>query len=101
VVILGMQQASGLSLDDYVREFRKDTAANMRFLDEGRFSDRDARGTWQGFGNMVDSTSNRLAVEILRVDSAFWRVVTVQQQPYNYTDVLVEELQGALWTTVK
>ena len=101
LVILGMEQAPGFSLDEYVREFRKGTASNMRFSDDGRFTNRDARGTWRGSGNMVASASNRLVVEILQVDSAFWRVVTVQERPYNYPDPLVEQLRGALWTTVK
>jgi hypothetical protein len=100
-VILGVEQAPGFSLADYVREFRKGTADNMRFSDEGRFTDRDARGTWRVSGNTTDSVTNRLGVEILRVDSAFWCVIIVQEQPYDYTDALVEQLQGAIWTTVK
>jgi len=101
VVILGREQAPGYALDDYVRAFKKSMAANMRFSDGGRFLERDGRPIWQGAGSMVDSTSNRLNVQIIQVDSSFWRVVTIQTMPYDYSDALVEQLHAALWSTVE
>lgn len=101
VVILGTEQAPGYALDEYVRAFQKSTAANMRFSDGGRFFERDGRQIWQGSGSMVDSTSNRLNVQVIQFGSAFWRVVTIQTMPYDYSDALVEQLHAALWSTVK
>jgi uncharacterized RDD family membrane protein YckC len=101
VVILGVEQAPGYALDDYVSAFQKSTATNMRFSDGGRFFERDGRQTWQGTGSMVDSTSNRLNVQIIQIGSAFWRVVTIQTLPYDYSDTLVGQLHAVLWGTVK
>lgn len=101
VVILGVENAPGYTLSDYVHAFQKSTAANMRFSDGGRFFERDERQIWQGSGNMVDSTSNRLNVQVIQVGSAFWRVVTIQTMPYDYSDGLVAQLHAALWSTVK
>lgn len=102
VVILGVEKGPGYALADYVSAFQKSTATNMRFSDGGRFFEREGRQTWQGNGSiMVDSTSNRLNVQIVQIDSAFWRVVTIQTMPYDYSDALVGQLHAALWGTVK
>lgn len=100
VVALGMQRLPGALLDEYVREFQKDVP-NMRFSDGGRFFEKDGRPTWQGSGSMVDSTGVHLQVQVAQVGSAFWRVVTIQSMPYDYSDQLVSQLQIALWSTVK
>ena len=101
VVILGVEQGTGYALDDYVRAFQKSMATNMLFSDGGHFFQKDGRQTWQGNGSMVDSTSNRLNVQVVQIGSAFWRVVTIQTMPYDYSDPLVEKLKVALWGTVK
>ena len=101
VVILGVENAPGYTLNDYVHAFQKNTTANMRFSDGGRFFERDGRQIWLGSGDMVGSTSNRLNVQVIQVGSAFWRVVTIQTMPYDYSDGLVAQLHAALWSTVK
>lgn len=101
VIVLGVEQALGYALDDYVRAFQKSTSSNMRFSDGGRFFERGGRHTWQGTGSMVESTSNRLNIEVVQIGSAFWRVVTIQAMPYDYSDAFIEQLHVALWGTVK
>lgn len=99
VVILGIEHAPGFTLDDYVQAFRKSTAANMRFADGGRYFERSGKQSWRGSGAIVDSTSNRLDVQIVMVGDAYWRVVTIQTMPYEYSDQLVTQLQSELWKT--
>jgi uncharacterized RDD family membrane protein YckC len=101
VVIFGMQQESSYTLDDYVRTFQKSTTANMRFSDGGRFFEINAHQGWEGSGNMVDVSNTKLRVQIIQSGSTFWRIVTVQSMPYGYSDALAEQLQTALWNTVK
>jgi hypothetical protein len=88
-------------LDDYVRAFQESTVANMRFSDGGRFFERDGRQAWQGSGSMVDSTNNRLNVQVVQVGPTFWRVVTIQTMPYDYSDALVGQLHAVLWSTIR
>jgi hypothetical protein len=71
VVILGVEQAPGYGLDDYVSAFQKSTVTNMHFSDGGRFFEKNRHQTWQGTGSMIDSTSNRLNVQIVQIGSAF------------------------------
>lgn len=100
VVILGVEHASGFTLDDYVQAFRKSTVSNMRFADGGRYFETSEKESWQGLGAMVDSASNRLDVQVVKVGDAYWRVVTIQTMPYAYSDQLVTQLQAELWGTV-
>lgn len=100
VVILGVEHAPGFTLDDYVQAFRKSTVANMRFTDGGRYFEKSGKQAWQGSGEMIDTTSNRLHVQVVRVGDDFWRIVTIQTIPYEYSDHLVTQLQDGLWKTV-
>lgn len=100
VVILGVEHATGFTLNDYIQAFRKSTAANMRFSDGGRYFEKSGKQAWQGSGEMVDATSNRLHVQVVQVGNDFWRVVEIQTMPYEYSDQLVTQLQDGLWKTV-
>ncbi|WP_247263062.1 MULTISPECIES: RDD family protein [Pseudomonas] len=99
-IVFAMQQ-TGDALDEYVHAFQKNTAANMRFSDRGRFFERAGRQYWQGYGRMVKDGRIRLKVEIVQSGSDFWRVVITQKSPYDYTDELVGKLQAELLSTVK
>ncbi|MGZ8911002.1 MAG: RDD family protein [Methylobacter sp.] len=100
VVILGVEHAPGFSLDNYVQAFRKTVAMNMRFTDSGRYFDRSGRKSWEGSGEIVGSKNDRLDVQVVLIDDAFWRMVTVQAQPYEYSDPLVKQLQTEIWNSV-
>lgn len=99
-VILGIEHAPGFTLDNYVQAFRKSTVSNMRFADGGRYFETSGKESWQGFGAMLDSTSNRLDVQVVKVGDTYWRVVTIQTMPYAYSDQLVTQLQAELWGTI-
>ena len=100
-VIISVEQAANFTLDDYVTAFQKSNASNMRFIDGGLFSEKEGRQNWQGMGSMVKNTTYRLNVKVSQVGSEFWRVVTIQTMPYDYSDPLVEQIQIALWNTVR
>ncbi|MNR46233.1 hypothetical protein D3C85_1651720 [compost metagenome] len=50
---------------------------------------------------MVSTDNNRLNVQISQVGAPFWRVVTVQSIPYDYSNAMVDKLKTALWSTLK
>jgi len=101
IVVFAVEQFAGRSLNEYVRAFQKGTAANMKLDDGGRFFERNKRPMWQSSGRMVEDSSNRVTVQVVQNGSSFWRVVTVQAMPHDYSDKMVNELQGALWGTVQ
>jgi uncharacterized RDD family membrane protein YckC len=100
LVILAVEHFPGVTLDDYVQAFRRGTKANMRFSDGGRYFEKSGKQAWQGSGEMVVDTSNRLHVQVVQMGDDFWRIVTVQTMPYEYSDQLVTQLQDGLWKTV-
>lgn len=100
-VVFAVENAPGFTLQEYVGAFRKSTASNMRFSDGGRFFQKNGLNVWVGTGSMVDSGTNRLTVEIRQHGSEFWRIVTIQVMPYNYSDNLTQKLSSSLWSTVK
>lgn len=101
VVVFAVEQAPGFSMDAYVRAFHAHAATDMDFSDAGRFFERDKHLIWQGSGQMQGMASNRLNVQIVQIGSAFWRVVTIQTMPYEYSEQLVENLHTSLWNTVR
>ena len=101
VVILAMEEFPGYSLSQYAQAFQKGTAATMSFSDGGRIFEREGRQFWEGTGGMVSTDNNRLNVQISQVGAPFWRVVTVQSIPYDYSNTMVDKLKTALWSTLK
>lgn len=101
VVILAVEEFSGYSLSQYAQAFQKGNAATMSFSDGGRILERDGRQIWEGAGRMVSADDNRLNVRIAQVGAPFWRVVTVQSIPYDYSNAMVDKLKTALWSTLK
>jgi serine/threonine protein kinase len=100
-VLMGVEHVPDFSLHEYVEAFMLGTADNMRFVDGGRFGRRKGRSTWQGTGSFIDLGANRLHVEVAQTGVLFWRVVTIQTIPYDYSDALVDDLQNALWSTLQ
>ena len=99
-VVFGMEDFPGFNLSDYVPAFKKGTAANMT-LDGGRYFERNGRQIWEGTGRMTASDTARLNVQIVQVGSSFWRTVTIQSQPFDYSDDMVNQLITKLWSSVK
>jgi hypothetical protein len=48
---------------------------------------------------MTEFPDSRLHVEVRREGPNFWRVVTIQDKPYTYTDAEIEKLSSDLWKT--
>jgi len=101
IVILAKEDAPNYSLDDYLNAFKKSTSATMKFSDGDRYFQKGNHSAWQGNGNMIDISNPRLKAEVVQIGSAFWRVVTVQAMPYDFSDSAVEKIQTELWGTVK
>jgi hypothetical protein len=99
-LVLGVEQMPGFTLLDYVQAFRESAVVDMRFVDDGRYFERLGQQLWQGSGSMVTNPNNRVDIQIIQAGDNFWRVVTTQTLPYDYSDPLVAQLQAELWNTV-
>jgi uncharacterized RDD family membrane protein YckC len=99
LVIFANETMDRLTLQDYVKALQTGNVKNMQFSDGGRFTARDGKQVWDGSGTMLTGDTNRLHVQVVKDGGTFWRVVTVQMLPYEYSSAAVGELQGALWKT--
>ncbi|HML53507.1 MAG TPA: RDD family protein [Solidesulfovibrio magneticus] len=101
VVVFAIESVAGYTLKDYVEAFQKRAAATMQFSSKGNFFEKEGHQTWQGYGSADNKKNNRLYAQVVQIGNTFWRVVTVQAMPYDYTESLVAQLQTALWSTVR
>lgn len=99
-VVFALETAPALSLGNYVRFFQKGTSSQMSFSDGGQFSEIGGRPAWLGIGTMKASAGSRLRVRVIQFSSGFWRVVTIQAPPYEYSDAMINVLEKSLWESV-
>lgn len=102
VVVLGVERLpSGHSIREYIDAFREGTKAQMHFDDGGQYLvEGHGHPMWMASGTMSQSQSNRLTVHVIQLGNSYWRVVTVQALPYDYSDGMVKNLEASLWGTV-
>jgi uncharacterized RDD family membrane protein YckC len=100
VIVLGVEYANAVALHDYATAFQQNNAKRMSFVDGGQFSKQGEIAYWDATGTMPDIAGTRLHVRVIKVDGAFWRQVTIQSKPFDFTDPLLEPLRSALWRTV-
>lgn len=100
LVVLGVETAPTLGIDGYVGALRTQMAASMSFSDAGHYSNEAGFEKWWGDGEIADASGSRFSIQVIKVGDSFWRVVTVQAPPYEYSDGLVEKLQAQLLSTV-
>lgn len=100
MVVFGVEYSNTLTLNDYAVAFMQNTSKSMSFNDGGQIFEHGGRTYWDATGTMLDVAGTRLHVRVTKVDGAFWRQVTIQSKPFDFTDPLLEPLQSALWRTV-
>ena len=99
VMIFGLESGS-IALNTYVNSLIQGTSESMAYSDGGRYLDRSGVQTWEGHGTMKGAPDSRLRVEVRKSGSDFWRLVTIQTPPFDYSDAKVNALNTSLWMTV-
>lgn len=99
IVILGVESGE-VSLNQYVELFQEGTKDNMAFTDGGRYLDKYGTPTWEGQGSLKSDVTTRLRVEVRKNGNNFWRIVTIQARPYDFSDLKVRALNSSLWNSI-
>ena len=99
VIVFAAESFSGYTLDDYQKSFQKNNAKVMNFTDGGTYVQKFNRLTWKGNGTMVDNPSARFTIEIIQDGTTFWRLITIQVMPYEYSAISTSVLKNELWNT--
>ena len=95
-----MEPAPDSTIQQYVTALKDNNTENMSFVGSGQFDHENGLDGWQGYGTMPGMNSNRLHVHVVRKGQNFWRIVTIQAKPYDYSDKFVSDLKRSLWKTV-
>ena len=101
ITIVGVEYSPNYSLSDYIEVLKIKTSPYFQFSDNAYFINKDGHQFWQCTGTIANGTSNVLKVQVIQIGSAFWRMATIQMVPYDSSDHSVDQLQAAIWTTVK
>ena len=100
VVVFAMESTT-LTINNYITAYQKNTSQFMTFNDGGSFSEERGINTWVGVGTMKSVPDSMLRVEVRQNGNQFWRIVTIQTKPYDFTQKLIEALKQELWETVR
>ncbi|WP_445144380.1 GYF domain-containing protein [Dyella sp. Tek66A03] len=99
-VVFASESAPGYGMGDYSPAYRKNNEATLHFSDSGRFFASEGHEMWEGSGFFGDKTTDQLHVQLVHDGDQFWRVVTVQNPPYEYSDQTATALKASLLSTV-
>lgn len=101
-IIFAKEDASaGYSMSEYLTTFKKANETNMHFSDGGRYFESEGHQAWEGTGNMVGNNDQVINVQVIQFENSFWRVVSIQTMPHDFTNKIVNDLRILLWATVK
>jgi len=100
VVLLAEEVVHRASIHTYVTAFVEATHNRMAFDDGGASTTYGGLPAWVLTGHMVEDTSNRLRIEVVQQGDRYWRMVTIQSPPYDYTKAPAAELRQALRSSI-
>ncbi len=100
IVIMGLESVDNLSLNKYNDFFINGVKDAMIFNDGGRYFQNEGFEIWKASGTLKSEKDSLLIVEIRKNRNDFWRIVSVQAPPYNFTQDKVNEIRSALWKTI-
>jgi len=98
-VVLAVETGD-IDIGTYIELYKKSVKENMQFNGGERFLQINATQVWQGEGQMKNVDA-RLKVQVRQVGNSFWRIVTIQSKPYDFSDGKVESLELMLWKSVQ
>ena len=100
MLVLGAETLETGEISDYVTLFREGTKASMQFTGPQEYSRTNQQEAWVGSGILVGSPGLKLSAEIRDYGSEFWRVIVLQDKPYDFTDEIVDGLKRELWKSI-
>lgn len=101
LVVLGVEHVPGVTLHDYVSGYQHNVKGIMQFNSIGEFSHNAGLRVWKDDGEASNARGSRVHVQIEKLGSYYWRVVTIQEVPANFTNRDVKALMRQLWATVQ
>ncbi|AMP37388.1 RDD family protein [Ralstonia solanacearum] len=100
LVVMADEVVPGADIHAYVKAFQQGNLGRMVFEDGGTSSTYGGLPTWSLAGYMSENASTRVRVEIIQQGDRFWRIVSLQVRPYEYSQQAVDELRQTLRSSI-
>jgi curved DNA-binding protein CbpA len=91
-VVFAREDMPEVGIDSYVPAYLRTHAASMPLGAPGTRDTIDGHESWSADGHLTADPAMRAHVELRHIGSSFWRVVTMQAQPYDDTDEATSQL---------
>lgn len=94
VVMLGHETFPDVTMHMYIQALMTNLSKTIQFADGGIADTRAGRPTWILTGHLIGMPSDsKVRVHVYQVEGTFWRVVSFQSPPFDYTEKEVTELR--------
>lgn len=94
VVMLGHETFPDVAMHRYIEALMTNLSNTIRFADGGIADTSAGRPMWILTGHLIGMPSDsKVRVHVYQVEGTFWRVVSFQSPPFDYTEKEVTELR--------
>ncbi|SDI29279.1 J domain-containing protein [Paraburkholderia phenazinium] len=99
-IVFAREDLPDVGFDKYIPAYLHNNAATMPLGAPGNRETIDGHESWSADGHLIAFPATRTHVELRHIGSSFWRLVTVQAQPYEDSDDAARTLKARLWSTL-
>jgi uncharacterized RDD family membrane protein YckC len=94
MLMLGHESFPDVTMHNYIQALMDNLSKTIRFADGGIADTNSGRPTWILTGHLIGMPSDsKVRVHVYQVEGTFWRVVSIQSPPFDYTEKEVTELR--------
>jgi DnaJ domain len=99
-VVFAREVLPDVGFSRYIPAYLRNNASTMPLGVPGTRDTVDGHESWIAEGRLKSDPTMKTHVELRHIDASFWRIVTVQGQPYENTDEATGKLKQQLWSTL-
>ncbi len=99
-VVFAREVLPDVGFSRYIPAYLRNNASTMPLGVPGTRDMVDGHESWIADGRLKSDPTMKTHVELRHIDASFWRIVTVQAQPYEDTDEATGKLKEQLWGTL-
>jgi hypothetical protein len=99
-VVFAREVLPDVGFSRYIPTYLRNNASTMPLGVPGTRDTIDGHESWAADGRLKSDPTMKTHVELRHIDASFWRIVTVQAQPYEDTDEATGKLKAQLWGTL-
>lgn len=100
VMVIFFAEQSPVLINEYISGLVEKFFEKIHFNGGGRYYEINNVPTWEGSGEFKVDPKVRMKLEIRKIGEEYWRIATIQDPPYEFTDTKAKFLAEQLWKTI-